>query len=209
MIIKNGQNSLLKNNIMSEIISYIIQFGIYLACGIIIFLVIKFIFSKNIENHHSNWNTLIDDFEYSPKEFYSRLKTELESHGITRIKIKEEYIKEGGTMSYSRIYLRVIWKDYQYDICGAKFGHGFFVSWWLLYKDSIAKIIISKIPFAGLWLADKLYPVTHYRTDTASMFMTYAQSSVLKVIDDITNNKGVRTLSESERKPVLNNIFAR
>ena len=41
------------------------------------------------------------------------------------------------------------------------------------------------------------------------MFMSYAQSSVLKVIEDITNEKGVRALTEAERKPVLNNIFIR
>ena len=76
-------------------------------------------------------------------------------------------------------------------------------------KRSLGKILISKIPFVGGWLARKLYPVTYYRIDTASMFMSYAQSSVLKVIEDITNDKGVRALTEAERKPVLNNIFIR
>jgi hypothetical protein len=103
----------------------------------------------------------------------------------------------------------VKWKDYQYDICAAPFGNGFFVSWWLLYRDSIWKIIISKIPFIGRWIARTLFPITYYRIDTASMFMTYAQSSVLKVIDDITNNKGVSALTKDERKPLLNDIFIR
>jgi len=192
-----------------DILQSIIYYGTYLIYALIIFLILKFIFNESLKNYHSRWNTLIDNFEYSPKEFYSRLKTELESHGISNIKIKEKYIKEGGVMSYSRIYLRATWKDYQYDICGAKFGHGFFVSWWLLYKDSIGKILISKIPFVGTWLAQKLYPVTYFRIDTGSMFMSYAQSSVLKVIEDITNNKGVRVLTEAERKPLLNDIFVR
>lgn len=181
----------------------------YLVYGGILFLFFKFIFNKTLENNHSNWNTLIDKFDYSPKEFYRRLKIELESHGITKMTINEVYIKEGGMMSYSRVYLRVVWKDYQYEVCGCKFANGFFISWWLLYKDSIGKILISKLPFIGLWIANKLYPVTYYRIDTASMFMTYAQNAVLKVIDDITNEKGVRVLTENERKPVLNNIFNR
>ena len=111
--------------------------------------------------------------------------------------------------SSKRRYIRVKWKEYQYDICAAPFGNGFFISWWLLYKNSIGKWLISKIPFVGGWLARILYPITYYKVDTASMFMTYAQSSVLKVLDDITNNKGVRALTESERKPVLNDIFKR
>jgi len=194
---------------MNEFVFYLWNFGMYLIYGLLAFLVLKFIFSRTLKSYHSRWNTLIDNFEYSPKEFYSRLKTELESHGVSNITIKEKYIKVGGVMSYSRIYLRATWKDYQYDICGAKFGHGFFVSWWLMYKDSIWKILISKIPFIGVWLAQKLYPVTYYRIDTASMFMSYAQSSVLKVVEDITNNKGVRVLTEAERKPILNDIFIR
>jgi len=194
---------------MNEITFYLMRYGMYAIYGIVAFLFLKFIFSKTLKNHHSNWNTLIDNFEYSPKEFYQRLKTELESHGVTRISIKETTHKEGGMMSHSRLYLRATWKNYQYDVCCSKFGHGVFFSWWLLYKDSIGKILISKIPFIGGWLARKLYPVTYYRIDTASMFMSYAQSSVLKVIEDITNNKGVRALTEAEKKPVLNNIFIR
>ena len=194
---------------MNEITFYLMRYGMYAIYGIVAFLVLKFIFSKTLKNYHSRWNTLIDNFEYSPKEFYKQLATELKSHGVTKISIKETTHKEGGMMSHSRLYLRATWKDYQYDICSAKFGHGFFVSWWLLYKDSIGKILISKIPFVGGWLARKLYPVTYYRIDTASMFMSYAQSSVLKVIEDITNDKGVRALTEAERKPILNNIFIR
>lgn len=194
---------------MNDLLFYLSRYGMYLIYGIALLLFIKLILSKKIKNYHSRWNTLIDNFEYSPKEFYALLKTELESHGITKINIKEKFIKEGGAMSHSRIYLRATWKDYQYDICGAKFGHGFFVSWWLLYKDSIGKIMVAKIPFIGGWLARKLYPVTYYRIDTASMFMNYAQSSVLKVIDDITNDKGIRSISEADRKPMLNDVFVR
>lgn len=182
---------------------------IIILWGIIIFLIIKYFITELLKNYHSNWNTLIDNFDYSPKEFYAKLKIELESHGVKNINIIEKFIKEGGVMSHSRIYLRATWKDYQYDICGCKFGNGFFISWWLFYKDSLGKIIVSKIPFVGRWIAEKLYPVTYYRIDTASMFMSYAQASVLKVIDDITNDKGVRALSEAERKPILNDIFKR
>lgn len=183
-----------------------IMYPIY---GIIIVFIIKHIVSELLKNYHSNWNTLIDNFDYSPKEFYKLLKVELESHGITNIKIYEKSIQEGGVMSHARIYLRATWKDYQYDICGCKFGKGFFISWWLIYKDSLEKIIISKIPFVGKWVANAWYPVTYHRIDTASMFMTYVHSSVLKVIEDITNDKGVRALTEDERKPVLNNVFIR
>lgn len=194
---------------MNEFIYYLIKYGTYLAYGATTLLIIKYLFSERLKSYHSNWNRLIDNFNYSPKEFYKRLKTELESHGIKNITIREKHLNEGGIMSHSRIYLRATWKGYQYDICACKFGNGFFVSWWLLYKDSFWKILVSKIPFVGGALAQKLYPVTYYRIDTASMFMSYAQFSVLKVIDEVTSSKGIRAMSEADRKPLLNDIFKR
>lgn len=189
------------------IVIYILQ--ILLVLTIIIF-VIKLFSKNNRLNYHSNWNTLLDEFEFSTKEFYDLLKTELKNHGIQGITINYVSLKEGNAFSNKRLYLRVTWNDYQYDICGAPFGKkGFFISWWLLYKIPFGQKLLSSVPFLGGLLVRSFYPVTYYKIDTASMFMSYAQSSVLKIIDDITKDKGVRSLTERERKPVLNDIFKR
>ncbi len=194
---------------MDEFRFYFTTYLTYILSLLLIFVLLRFIFVSSFKSYHSRWNTVIDKFSFSSKEFYELLRKELLSNGINNLDVKFVFLKEGNAFSSRRTYLRAVWKDYQYDICAAPFGNGFFVSWWLLYKNSIGLIIISKIPFIGKWLAEKLYPITYYKIDTASMFMTYAQASVLKVIEDITNDKGVRSLSESERKPVLNNIFSR
>lgn len=194
---------------MNEILLYITRYGMYSLYGLIAFLILKSIFSASLKSYHSRWNTLMDNFNFSTKEFYKLLKEELENQGIKRIKMEQVSLKEGNAFSSRRSYLRCSWKDYQYDICGAPFGNGFFISWWLLYKNSFGQILISKIPFVGGWLARKLYPVTYHKIDTASMFMSYAQAAVLKVIDDITKSQGIRSLSEQERKPTLQDIFKR
>lgn len=41
------------------------------------------------------------------------------------------------------------------------------------------------------------------------MFRTYAQQSVLKLIDDISDNKDVRALTEGQKKLIFNNTFNR
>jgi hypothetical protein len=189
------------------ILIYVLQ--ILLVLTILIFI-IKLISKKSRLNHHSNWNTLLDDFEFSTKEFYELLKTELNNHGIKGITINYVSLKEGNILSSKRLYLRVTWNDYQYDICGAPFGKkGFFISWWLLFKIPFGQKMLSTIPFFGGALVRSFYPVTYYKIDTASMFMSYAQSSVLNVIDEITQNKGIRSLTERERKPILNDVFKR
>ncbi|MFY0630011.1 MAG: hypothetical protein JXR05_06490 [Flavobacteriaceae bacterium] len=171
-------------------------------------LILIWVFKKRTKDSHSHWNTLLDNFSYSTEEFYELLKKELNSHGIKGMEMSNKNLCEDGMCLTKRRYLRVSWKDYEYFICAAPFGNGFFVSWSLIYNDSPLKTFIAKIPFVGQWIADKLFHITFYKRDTASMFMTYAQQSVLKVIDDVTKEKGVR-LSEQDRKPILNDIFSR
>ena len=52
-------------------------------------------------------------------------------------------------------------------------------------------------------------PATYYRIDTALMFQTAVHAEVLAVIDGMTKAKGIRALSEDERKPILRDFFQR
>lgn len=194
---------------MDAFLYYLTQYGLYLLYAVMVFVIIKLITKASLKNYHSKWNTLIDNFNYASSDFYKLLIEELKSHGVDGITTKHVFLKEGNALSSKRTYLRVSWKDYEYDICAAPFGNGFFVSWWLLYKDSFWQRFITRIPFIGSWLARKLFPVTYYKIDTASMFMSYAQSSVLKTLETITENKGTRALTEMERKPIMQDIFKR
>lgn len=188
---------------------YLIEYGPYILAALIIWRIIRAFLFKGIQFYHSNWNHLIEPFEYSTEEFYRKFRKELMSHGISGIMAQDITLREGNLFSSRRRYIQVDWKEYQYNICAAPFGDGFFISWWLLKRLSWIQITISLL--LGVWIARKLFPVTFYRIDTASMLMKYAQKSVLKVIDEITDGKGVRVMTEDERKPILNtgDIFRR
>ena len=194
---------------MDVYFSDFIRIVIFVLYVLLIVLAIRYIVRKLLHKYHSNWNTLIDEFTYSSKDFYGLIKKELLSNGINNLNVKFVFHKEGNIFSSKRTYLRATWKEYQYDICAAPFGKGFFISWWLLYKNSILQIIVSRIPFIGVWLNHFLFPITYYKVDTASMFMSYCQQAVLNVIDHITADKGIREITAEERKPILNNIFKR
>ena len=193
---------------MNTIINYVSEFGLIVLAVIILFFTIKSLISQILKNHHSNWNTLLDGFNFSTHEFYTLLREELKNQSINNLNINDVSLKEGSFFSRRRRYLRIKWKEYQYDMCAAPFGKGFFISWWLLYKNSMGTIIISKIPFVGKWLVKKWYPITYYKVDTASMFMTYCHNAVLNVIDTITKESGIR-ISEQQKRPVLQDIFTR
>ncbi|MCG3165586.1 MAG: hypothetical protein POELPBGB_01354 [Bacteroidia bacterium] len=158
---------------------------------------------------HSHWAQLIDGMKFSTKDFYALLQKELESREVKDIKIGTVVLSEGGVASNKRLYLRVKWKEYTYDMCFAPFGRGVFVSWWLYSNPSSMETAFSRIPWVGPPLLRLFFPETFYRHDTSSMFMTYTQSCVLAVVDGITKEQGLRLLSEGERKPIMKDIFSR
>lgn len=180
--------------------------------GFLVFILfIIFIISiirKPKEDYHSNWSTLLPNFKFSTKEFYKLVRSEMESHEISDLSFKEVSLKTGSIFSSERLYLRVRWNEYYYDLCFAPFGDGCFVSWWLIFETSEGEEIFSKTPLIGEWIRRTFYRKTFYKIDTASMFMTYAHNAVLSVIDEITKSSGIR-ISQEDRKPILKNLFQR
>lgn len=155
----------------------------------------------------SHWNTMIENLQVSPKEFLASVEKAIESKQIPNIKRASVDCREGGILSSKREYLRIKRKDHAFDICGAPFGNGFFVSWWLGEIPSFFWSIILSIPFLGSFAERFIKPSTYYKTDTAIMFQSLVHSAVLEVVDNVTQAKGLKALSELERKPVMRDFF--
>jgi hypothetical protein len=66
---------------------------------------------------------------------------------------------------------------------------------------------ILEIPVIGAIYDRFFHPRTYYKMDTALMFQESIRRAVLEVIDEMTKSKGLRALSESERKPIMNDLF--
>jgi hypothetical protein len=108
----------------------------------------------------SHWYRLLDGLQTSPLEFYQRIEQALESRQLPDASHERVEWGEAGVFSARREYLRVTRARHTIDICGAPFGSGFFVSWWLA-EARPAPLIPSALTFitfvflwqlAGLWL---------------------------------------------------------
>lgn len=210
----------------------------------------------------SHWSTLIENLQASPLQFYQSVETTLKRRQIPETENSRVEYLESGLLSAKREYLRVTRGGLVFDICGAPFGTGFFVSSWLteaqislnpllkvlaiLAMLGLVGVFINQFGFVGgvvalviavpgaLWLvrtmaADGkmsdawlvalpgigwLYawlfkPATYYRIDTTLMFQKAVHNAVLEAIDEMTTAKGLRALSESERKPIMREFFWR
>lgn len=62
---------------------------------------------------------------------------------------------------------------------------------------------ILDVPVIGA-LYDRMFrPTTYYKLDTALMFQQTVHLAVLEVIDELSRTKGLRALTELERKPIM------
>jgi len=214
-----------------------------------------------VDNAFSYWQTLIDNFQISPLQFYQAVEAHLRDRHVPETENARVDYQEGGLLSANREYLHITREKLAFDICGAPFGTSFFVSWWLSetkpYLAGPLKAVIllgmvlaaaAAVDQIGWWallaiallvpgllyvvhdmtvngtlnddfirvlpligpLYERLFkPNTYYRFDTMVMFQTAVHRAVCDVIDELTQAKGLRALSEAERKPILREFYRR
>ncbi|MEX2526445.1 MAG: hypothetical protein WEA09_02300 [Gemmatimonadota bacterium] len=78
----------------------------------------------------SHWHQLLGNAEASAMDFYASVEEAIERRAVPDTDLTRVEHHEGGVLSARREYLRVRRGRYCFDICGAPFGTGFFVSWW-------------------------------------------------------------------------------
>ncbi len=158
----------------------------------------------------SHWSTLIEDFNASPQAFYAEVTRALEKRQLPNAKIDRFSLNESHLLSARREYLRISCKnDFYFAVCGAPFGTGFFVSWWLLEPPAGCLVqLFSSFPLLSALAGAMVKPWTYYRADTATMFRTATHQAVLEVVDQFISAQNLKQLPEAERKPVLREFFA-
>ncbi len=180
---------------------------IMLVIATILFWVAKKRSANKQPNIFSHWYHLIEQFNDSSQAFYASLESAINARNIPKVKVKRIDHHEGGMLSAKREYLRASRKEHVFDICAAPFGNGFFVSWWLGETASPFWEFMMKIPWFGPMLFAAARPFTYYKLDTTLMFQESIHTAVLEVVDGITKGKGLRMLTELERKPILRKLF--
>lgn len=183
----------------AELITELCKFLFVIA---IIYTAITYAFKKfsDFGMVRSTWQHPFD-FQFSTQEFYASVEAILKERKIPGIETGRKTYSQTGIFSSSREYLRIVYEEEMVLICAAPFGTGAFVSfrsgeWMNHFKD-----LVPRIPAIGMPLARALFSKTYYQMDSASMFSEATRLAVLEAIDRITNDKGLRPLTELERMP--------
>lgn len=79
----------------------------------------------------SRWHHPLAGVQAAPQQFYEALEKRVAALKLDGAKVTRVDFREAGAFSAKREYLRVERGPHRFDLCGAPFGDGFFVSWWL------------------------------------------------------------------------------
>ncbi len=69
--------------------------------------------------------------------------------------------------------------------------------------------VVLAIPIFGALYERIFKPSTYYKTDTTLMFQSVVNSVVQDVVEQILSSKGLRPLTELERKPIMREFYER
>ncbi len=164
--------------------------------------------AKQVTSIFSHWYKLVENFNYSTQEFYKQVENALEQRNVPGLKVSRVSYREKGPLSAKREYLRLSRYENNFDLCAAPFGSGFFVSWWLGQAENILVRLISAIPFFGELFLNLARPMTYYQIDTALMFQESVHLAVMEVFDQILKGKGMRALTEGDKKPIMKELYS-
>lgn len=156
---------------------------------------------------HSHWHQSIPGLVIVPSEFYAAVEAAVTSRNIPGIKVSRVKASQGAILSAQREYVRVQRGEYFFDICGAPFADGSFVSWWLAEDLGCAKGCFTLFPVVGWLMIAFIFRDTYYKVDTRLMFQDAVHASVLEVVDGLTSVKGVRGLADYERVPSITRLL--
>lgn len=84
---------------------------------------------------------------------------------------------------------------------------------WLIGNGFRQGILVGESTLLAIPIIGRIYewifaPETFYSVDTGLMFQDAVHNAVIEVMDCMTTSKGVRALTEGERKPILKRFAA-
>ena len=149
-----------------------------------------------------HWHHHFADMQFSSKELYQKIIDEIRSRKVPDISMGYGKFFEAGIFSARREYLSIQYKKFSLDVCCIGFGTGYYISWWLGEDDPG---FLSRIPILKDLLGKNSEYQSYYQLDTATLFQSGIHDAILKVIDDVSTEKGIRLLTEFERFPQFEN----
>lgn len=115
--------------------------------------------------------------------------------------------REGGWFSPRRRYLRIRYRKLFFDVSAFVVGSSLILSWWLQEDSPGIGDLLSEIPGFGLVLEKTTRAATYYTVDFIEFFQRAIHDSILRAVDELSEENGFGILPDEARQPVWEEIW--
>lgn len=158
----------------------------------------------------SHWYHYVSGAAQSAQALYSSIEAAVTARQLPDVRFSRVDYKEGGLLSAKREYLRIRRNDLSFEVCGAPFGNGFFVSARMFVEatgiDTFLGGMFGHGAAGGLAKA-MANPDTFYKQDTALMYQQLVHGAILEVVDAMTDAAKLPRIAEAERRPIMRGFY--
>jgi len=164
------------------------------------------IYPQKIVGH---WDRFVEGLNVSTLAFFELVESLLAERGIDGVIAMRVVWPEGGPFSPRRHYLQVNFDTIIFIVGAVPIGNATYFSWWCAIADrGITAWLVDRALFGWMFRL-LLRPTTFYRVDTVRAYEHALHASLTTAVDNLSKAKGLRSLSEEDRKPVLLDLVGR
>jgi len=158
---------------------------------------------------HSHWHVTIEGAVFPVSQAYERLEELFSELKIPEARIGPARFKEHESVfSRKRGYIRVMYRNFSYDICVCPFGTSTFISSWLGERTpGFLRNLLCLLPIIGPIVKRNYEAKTYYQCDSLQTFLDVAHSTLLEWLDEATTSHGLKPIDNDLRKPVMKSLL--
>ena len=155
----------------------------------------------------ARWQASLETGGCSPLEFYCRVENSLTECGLPDLRFSRITRSESGWFSPKRVYLRVRCQRLYFDVSAFVVGGSLIAGWWL-HKDAPGVLdLMAEIPGFGLLLEKTTRSATYFQVDYIEYVERVIHASILRILDELSEETGVALLPAEARVPVWEEIW--
>lgn len=160
-----------------------------------------------VGNILARWQTSLENVACSPLEFYELVESSLIESEFPNLQFSQITRKEGGWFSPQRIYLRIRCRRLFFDVSAFVTGNSLIVGWWLHVDALGVADLLAEIPGFDFLMQKTSRAATYYRVDFIEYYQRTVHASILRVVDELSEETGLDNLRDGARQPIWEEIW--
>lgn len=159
------------------------------------------------ENILARWQTILGNVACTPLGFYEMVENSLMGRELPNLQFSRVTRNEGGLFSPRRLYLRIRYQRLYFDVSAFVAGDSLIVGWWLHLNASGVMDLLAEIPIFSFLMEKTTRAATYYTVDYIEYFERTVHASVLRVVDELSEENGIAFLPDEARVPKREEIW--